>query len=138
MINYLYIKSEESLQVFVFPKCSLFINEKYLWWVLNCTRRSSFWPPTLSVTISFWVIFAIPIPFSLPPLWVCVIKFSIPKIEPLVFGITCTKASKTVAYRSHAEEADIATVVPMNRRRDNSVLNAELFFLCNSGCSVSN
>ena len=78
------------------------------------------------------------IPFNLPPFYSCLINFSIPKGESFYFGIYSYKASKSRAYGLHPEEANVATVVAMNWRRDNFFLNAELLFLCHSGCSVSN
>ena len=65
-------------------------------------------------------------------------KFIDSKRDSFVFGIKFSKAFKTRAYVFHVEEANFATVVTMNRRRDYFSLKSELSFLRHYGCSVSN
>ena len=77
-------------------------------------------------------------PSNLPPFWSCLINCSIPKRERFYFVIISSNAPKTRASGLPVEENNVATVVKMNWRCDNFFLNAELLFLCHSGCSVSN
>ena len=122
----------------VFPKCSLYQWKKgYDEYSNTHTQRTSFVTPTSSLTISFWLLFSITMPFNSPPFWSFLINVLITQIERFYFGIISSNVPKTRASGLPVEETNVATVVTMNWRRDNFFLNAELLFLCHSGCSVS-